>query len=238
MKIKNLKIGIMRKIVFTFMVLGAMALGVNAQDLSPKMSAFKDYCVRAANSAAVCDVDDLAACIENWEPGENGGEKFSYGQEDIVYIPFSDFTEEDVSQESIVGMHFGFMPAAVDSWITNKCEAVPVADANLLRAGDGDTHLEYSVRALKAGGRATYATRASGDIELFVVAENGGKVGLSVHAVEKDRSGNVTNETTLSDNSGGQVAQLKWSMDRSGKVEFTVENQSDKEISFVVVKNL
>ena len=223
-------------------MLGVLPFNVFAQDLSPKMAAFKDFCVRGANAAPGCNVDELSALIDNWEPAEKDGngniakeEKFVYNNEEIKYIEFSNIENEDVANEVIVGMHFGFTPYAVDNWITNKCEVVALADANMLR-GD-ENNVEYVVRALKANSKATYSTRGSGDIEMFVVAENGGKVNLSIHAVEKDRSGNV-NETNLSDNAAAQTAQLKWTMNRNGKIEFTVENAGDKEISFIIAKSM
>lgn len=233
----------MRKTVFILLILSVMPLSIFAQELSPKMAAFKDFCIRTANAAAVCDVDDLAACIDNWEAGEYDGngneikpEHFVYNNEEIKISPFSNVNDDDVTDEVIVGMHFGFTPAAVDSWITNKCEAMTLADANMMR-GD-EIEMEYAVRALKANSKATYSTRGSGALEMFVVAEKGGKVNLAVHAIEKDRSGNVLNETNISDNTAAQLAQLIWTMDRNGKIEFTVENVSDKEISFIIVKKM
>lgn len=232
----------MRRNFIILMILSVLPLEIFAQDLSPKMAAFKDFCVRSADAAAVCNSDELALCIDNWEPGEyddNGNiikeEKFEYNKMPIKCIKFGNFDTVDAENEVIVGMHFGFTPSAVDSWITNRCEAVTLADANMLRCDGSD--LEYTVRALKANSKATYSTRGSGDIEMFVVAENGGKINFSVHAVERDRGGNVS-ETNLADNSGSQTAQLMWTMNRNGKIEFTVENISDKEISFIVVKRL
>ena len=232
----------MKKTLLIVLILSVLPFSIFAQDLSPKMAAFKDFCVRTANAAVKCDVDELALCIENWEPAETDGggkvikeEKFVYNNEEIKYIEFGSIENEDTANEEILGMHFGFTPYAVDNWITNKCEVVALADANMLR-GD-ESNLEYTVRALKAHSKAVYSTRGSGNIEVFVVAENGGKVNLSIHAVEKDRSGNVK-ETDLTDNSGAQTAQLKWSMDRNGKIEFTVENVGDKEISFILVKSM
>ncbi len=232
----------MGKNIVSILILSLMPLGIFAQDLSPKMAAFKDFCVRTANAASACNVDELAVCIENWEPGEsdvNGAEakaeNFVYNNEQIRYMEFGNINNVDVANEVMVGVHFGFTPAAVDSWITNHCEVVTLADANMLR-GD-ETDFEYTVRAVKANSKVTYSTRGSGDLAMFVVAENGGKVNLSIHAVEKDRSGNV-NETNLSDNSGSQSAQLMWTMERNGTIEFTVENVSDREISFILVKSM
>lgn len=240
----------MKKLAFLILILSVMPFKMMAQDepsgeLSSIMSAFKDYCLRAANAAANCDVDDLAACIENWEPGEYDSEGntikaeiLNYNDEEITYINFGQLDCINCTQESIVGMHFGFMPQAVDSWITNHCEPTLVADAHALRAGEDAVELEFAVRALQPKGKATYTTDGTGDIEMFVVAEKGGNINLSIHSIEKpDRNGNIK-ETTLADNSGAQSAQLAWSMYRNGTIEFTVENTSDKEISFIIAKKM
>ncbi|MBR4273991.1 MAG: hypothetical protein IKQ30_14280 [Bacteroidales bacterium] len=240
----------MKKIVFTLLILSVMSFKTMAQDeedgeLSSITSAFMDYCVRAANAAADCDVETLAACIENWEPGEYDSEGntlkaevLTYDDEEITYINFGKLDCIDCSSESIVGMHFGFTPQAVDNWITNQCEPTLVADAHALRAGEEAVELEFSVRALKPNSKATYTTDGTGDVEMFVVAEKGGNIKLSIHSIENpDRDGNIK-ETTLADNSGGQTAQLAWSMYRNGAIEFTIENASDKETSFIVVKKM
>ena len=238
----------MKRITLILLILSVLPFEIMAQEaeesgLSPKMAAFKDYCTRAANAAASCDADELAACIENWEPAEydaNGNEtkaeKFIYNDEEIHYSAFSDMECSDTTNEEIVGMHFGFMPQAVDSWITNRCETVELADANMLR--DGQKHLEYAVRALKANSKATYTTRGSGLIEIFVVAEKDGQLTLSAHATEKNYKKEILKETDLADNSGNQTAQLSWNMERNGTIELTIENLSDKSISFIMVKKL
>ena len=240
----------MKKFLFIILILSALPFKIMAQDeedgeLSSVMSAFKDYCLRAANAAANRDVDALAACIDNWEPGEYDSEgntikaeKLTYNDEEITYINFGKLDCIDCASERVVGMHFGFMPKAVDSWITNQCEPTLVADAYTLRAGEEPIELEYEVRALKPKSKAVYSTVGTGDVEMFVVAEKGGSVKLSIHSIEKpDRNGNVK-DTSLTDDSGGQSAQLSWSMYRNGNIEITVENTSNKEISFIMAKNM
>ena len=240
----------MKNIIFILLILSVLPFNIMAQDeqdgeLSPVMSAFKDYCLRAANAAAQCDVETLAACIENWKPGEYDSEGntikaevLNYNDEEISYINFGKLESIDIINESAVGMHFGFMPQAVDSWITNQCEPTLIADAHPLRDGEDLVELEFEVRALKPQSKATYLTDGTGDIEMFVVAEKGGNVKLSIHSIEKpDRNGNIK-ETTLSDDQGGQSSQLIWSMFRNGTIEFTVENTSNKEISFIIAKKL
>ena len=240
----------MKKFLLIILILSALPFRIMAQDeqdgeLSSVMSAFRDYCLRAANAAADCDVETLSACIENWEPGKYDSEgntikaeKLTYNDEEITYINFGKLECIDTTKESVVGMHFGFMPQAVDNWITNQCEPTEVADAYTLRDGDEAIELEFTVRALKPKSKAVYSTVGTGDVEMFVVAEKGGSVKLSIHSVEKpDRNGNVK-DTSLADEVGGQASQLTWSMYRNGTIEITVENTSDKEISFILAKNM
>jgi len=233
----------MKKITFIISILSALSFQTSAQNsLSSDTEAFKNYCITVANAAAQCNTDVLSASIENWKPAEydesgnlTKSAKLIYNDEELDYSAFSDLEEVDTQNEEIVGMHFGFLPEAVDNWITNKCEAVELADANMLR-GD-EINFEYSVRAIKANSKATYKTRSAGYIELFAVAESGGKINLAIHSVEK-KNGEITNETTLSDSKGEQSAQLAWSMDRNGDIEITVENPTPKSISFILVKKM
>lgn len=231
----------MKKI--TLLILSLLPLEIFAQNLSPKMAAFKEYCLNVANASASCNISELEKCIENWTPAElddNGNliteEKFVYKNEQINYVMFGNLQCEDTVQEVSTGIHFSFLPPAVDSWIANNCEPVLIAEANLLRAEENS--MEYSVRTLKPHGKAVYSTRGAETVEMFVVAENGGKIRFSAHSVEKKISGEITNEIRLTDPSDGQSAQLIWTMNRNGDVDFSVENLTDREISFIVVKKM
>ena len=240
----------MRKVAFIILILSVMPFRIMAQgdeggELSSVMSAFKEFCLRSANAAADCDVETLAACIDQWEPGEYDSqgnpikpEILKYNDEEITYINFGKLDCIDCTGESIVGMHFGFMPQAVDNWISNQCEPTSIADAYALREGESAVELEFEVRALQPNSKVTYLTNGTGDIEMFAVAEKGGSIKLSIHSVEKpDRNGNVK-ETSLSDDTGGQSSQLVWSMYRNGDIEITIENTGDKETSFILVKKM
>lgn len=237
----------MRKLFITVFMVG-LELFCAAQtnnNLSPKMEAFKQYCENVSKAAANCDVDVLADCISQWEPAQYDatgavitGEKFVYANEEINYTPFGSLQKNDADQEATLDGHFKFLPADVDTLIANNCEPVAIAEAHQLRAGEN--HCEYLVSALQAKGKASYSTRGSGRIEMFVMPENGGKVNLSIHSIERNYKKEVTGETTLSDAApeGKDAAQLVWEMSRNGEIEFTIENTTDAEISFIVVKNL
>lgn len=237
----------MKRIILSIFILCVGVISVFAQEdneLSPKMLALKKYCIRTANAAGTGNKDELIQCIDGWEPAEyddNGNitkpEKFVYDGLPIMYSRFGHLLLRDtVQQEVSIGRHFEFVPAKVDSIITNDYEPVLLADAAMLRFGEKDC--EYAVRALQPHGKALYETRGTGEIEMFVVAEYEGLINFSIHSVEKNFKGDITGETRLSDNSGKQSAQLMWTMSRSGTIYFSVENLTDKEISFIVVKKL
>lgn len=220
--------------------------GVLAQtdtSLSPKMAVFKDYCIRVANAAGECNTDILIDCIDNWTPEErdiNGNiinpEKFIYHKETINYIPFGNLELVDTLQEVSPQGHFAFLPAEVDSWIANKCEAVAIADAHILRAEVN--HCEYTIRALKQGGKAIYSSRGAGKMEMFVVAEHNAKIRFTIHAEEINFKKEVIKEIDLTFPSEGQAAQLSWLMAHNGTVVFSIENLTDRDISYIIVKKL
>ncbi|MBO7595698.1 MAG: hypothetical protein J6T70_01475 [Bacteroidales bacterium] len=237
----------MKRILFTVLLLCFGDVSVFAQEgkvLSPLMSAFKDYCIHAANAAGTDDKDELMRCIDGWEQAEfddNGNvvkpEKFVYDGQPIVYSRFGFLQLRDtVQQVADVSSHFEFVPAKVDSILTNNYEPILLADAAMLRIGKKTC--EYAVNALQPHGSVFYETRGTGDMEMFVVAEYGGQINFAIHSVEKDFMGAITNETILSDNGGNQSAQLIWTVSRNGTIYFSIENLTDKEISFIVVKKM
>lgn len=234
----------MKRTLIIGILLVVWTAAVAQTELSPKMAAFKEYCIRATLAAAECKVDVLEDCISNWTPPKydaNGNEIkdeiFVYKNEKIVYNPLGDFNKLDTTQEASLVGHFKFLPAEVDNWIVNKCEPVELAEACLVRPIGGNC--EYVVRALKPNGKATYSSRGADKLEIFVVAESGGKVNLSVHVAEEDIFGEIVKETDLKDvvDGGREYSQLVWKMDYYGTIKITVKNTTDKEISFILVKN-
>ncbi|MBR4214736.1 MAG: hypothetical protein IKR94_05405 [Bacteroidales bacterium] len=229
----------MRKIAFLILVINLQILAVahgQKLELSPEMAAFKQYCLDVRHGVEARNSDILIDCISNWTPADKSNEEhFEYNGEKINYSSFNTLTCVDTTSEVPLGLHLRFLPAYIDTLIANNFEAVAVAEAHILRADE--KHVEYIVRALAPKSSATYATNTNNDIELFAVAENGGKLKLSARTMECNFKHEIINETTHS-SPEGESAQLIFHIDRCGELEFTIENTSDEEISFIVVKKL
>lgn len=233
----------MKKILIALLLVVSFGESVYAQvELAPKTAAFKEYCIRVSLAAADCNIEQLSDCISGWKLTDSIGtkkkkEKFVYKDENIVYKPMGYFSVVDTTDEISKSGHFGFIPPEVDKWITNNCTVIALDEMDLLR--DLSLDCEYVVRALKPHGKAVYSTRGAGNVELFAVAERGGKVNLSVHTVEKNFRKEIVNEADYEDVSpdGREYAQLIWKMTRNGDIIITVENTSDNAISFILVKN-
>lgn len=235
----------MKKTLFTTMILiGWLASSTAQVEMAPCMVAFKEYCIRVSLGAAACDVDQLTECIKGWNPPKKARKdstevKLVYKNQKIIFNTFGYFNTIDTTDEVSTNGHFMFLPAAVDTFIATQCEVLDLAEESLVR---GPTvNCEYVVRALKPHGKATYYTRGTRQMEMFVVTETkgGGKIKFYVHATEKNFKGDILNEIDLEDapDGGREYAQLVWNMNRNGDVFFTVENTSDNAISFIVVRN-
>ena len=208
--------------------------GVTAQysvALSPKMELFKEYCLRVSKAAATCDVDELIDCISQWETDTKGKEQFKYRNTLLNCVPMS-ISEIDKSGDTTIYGHNQFMPEYVDSIIVNKCMPIAIVEPPLLRATNNKFDCSYLIRAIKPHGRVSYMVYdCADDVELFAVAENGGMINLYV----KDEENSKTyNDCALK---GKTFTQLKWNMYYSGDIEITIENASDNEASFILVKN-
>ncbi len=229
----------MRKIAYLILVINLLQVTVaNGQnlELSPKMAAFKQYCLDVRHGVETRNSDILIDCISNWTPADKANEEhFEYNGEKINYTFFNKLTCVDTTSEVPLGLHLRFLPAYIDTLIANNFEAVAIAEAHILRADE--KHVEYTIRALAPKSSATYATNTNNDIEIFAVAENGGKLKLSAHTIERNFKHEIINETSHSAPEG-ESAQLIFHIERSGELEFSIENISDEEISFIVVKKM
>ena len=231
-------------IIFGILTCGCFSTALAQSKLSPVMVAFKEYCIRATLAAAQCNVNQLADCIANWTPPEydaNGNitkdEKFVYKEQKIDYDPIEDFKLVDTLQEIPLVGHFKFLPAEVDNWIVTQCEPVELDGICMLR-GRAAFHCDYQIRALAPKGKAVYSMRGNGTAEFFAVAEAGGKINMSIHTIERNYKREILNEADYEDVSanGREYAQLVFSMGRTNEIFITIENTTDKPISFILVK--
>ena len=88
-----------------------------------------------------------------------------------------------------------------------------------------------SEAAVAAGGSVTYSMMAQGEQQLMVVPECGGKVNLYV-----DDKGSGRKLADKADG-GKDCCTLNWMIERAGELVITVENKSDKDLSFIIVSN-
>ncbi len=231
-------------IIALMVALPTVGMAQQGGELSEEMNMFKQYCKRVCYGVAKHDADWLGDCISQWTPKtDDKEEEFIYRDTKIKYAPI-DFLDVDVSNEVSLEGHFRFMPSYVDTLIANDFEPVEVAEASAARAVEADgtplpTKLRnegynclYTIRALKPRSKGTYLMYdCRGDMELFVAAENGGRINLRVK--------NKSTEQTLIDASpeGKPITQLKWQMAEPADMEVQVDNLGDKAISFIIVRN-
>ena len=213
-------------------------------ELSKPMIAFKSYCLEVRNAVQQRDLNALIECIRDWQPADTIDNKiipetFYYNNVHIVYGLLGDFTCVDSLPEIPLGKHLKFLPFDVDNMITNDFVSVEINSASLLRDKKKKSNCKYAIRTLPPKEKRTYKTFGANDIEMFVVAENGGLINMYVHALERNFEMEIVNETFLSDTApeGKPYAQLKWNMYYSGDIEVTVENMTDNEVSFILVRN-
>ena len=126
--------------------------------------------------------------------------------------------------------HLLYRPEFIDSLIVYDISfANNYIEKPLLLRASYDCKLVH--RALAPHSKGTYSSKGSGKRELLVVAENGGTVNLYVN---DEKNGIHVSDTSPQ---GKAAAWVCWEMDSFGIYTITVENTSDKEISFVITSN-
>lgn len=91
--------------------------------------------------------------------------------------------------------------------------------------------LKGAHRAVAAGKSVTYSFFSQGEQHLLVVPECGGKVNLYV-----DDKNNGRKLADKADN-GKDCCKLDWTVERAGELLITIENRSNKDLSFIIVSN-
>lgn len=190
------------------------------------MELFKEYCLRVREGVENRNVDMLIDCILQYDAEK---EEFTYKDVKINLQPFDRFCARDTAAQVPMGNHLHFDPAYVDTLVATNMQPVALAEAILLRADAYDCKLTH--RAIKAHGKCVYYSKGSGNRELFVVAENGGRINL---VVRDEKNGQVMQDVSAE---GKPSAQVVWKMPRLGTYTIEVENTSDKEISVIIVSN-
>lgn len=91
--------------------------------------------------------------------------------------------------------------------------------------------LKGAHRAVAAGKSVTYSFFSQGEQHLLVVPECGGKINLYV-----DDKNNGRQLADKADN-GKDCCKLDWTVERAGELLITIENKSNKDLSFIIVSN-
>lgn len=195
--------------------------------LSKQMAIYRDFCLKVREGVELKDVQILKECIAEW----NGdASTVTFQGQTVQLTDFDRFYVMDDSDETTLEGHLLYRPEFVDSLIVYDINlANHYIEKPLTMRTSYDCKFVH--RALAPRGKGVYSSKGSGNRELLVVAENGGAVNLYV----SDERNNIQRSDASSQ--GKTAAWVCWEMDRFGTYTITIENISDKEISFVIVSN-
>lgn len=204
----------MRKILL--LVLAVCASAIHAQNTTELMMKAEKACMMIRDAVTARSADNVMA-----------------GMEMISEIPFSELTLSSVDTKNAVPMrgHLQYNVEYLDELLLKNLDMglIEVEDAYKMRATSAP--LRCTHRAVAAGGSVTYSMMAQGEQQLMVVPECGGKVNLYV-----DDKGSGRKLADKADG-GKDCCMLNWTIERAGELVITVENKSDKDLSFIIVSN-
>lgn len=221
----------MKRLFILFALLVAHVTFSVAQQLDPAMQAYLGFCLleREALSSNPIDCAKLERCIE-----EGDRDNFVFNDQRIRLAPNATFRTISSRDSIALAGHAVFKPWYVDSVLVSCIMPDELIDEPTLKRGaDENCFVEH--RALKAHGRATYAFMGMGDMQLFVVADNGGLTRVSVrNAAQAANKFSYKAEATAEN----PAAVLRWDMgEDEGEIIVTVENLTAKPIGFVIASN-
>ena len=195
--------------------------------LSKKMATYRNFCLKVREGVELKNVQTLKECIAEWTGDIN---TIIYQNDTVRITDFDRFSVTDGSNEVGLNKHLLYRPEFIDSLIVYDIGfANNYIEKPLLLRASYDCKLVH--RALAPHSKGTYSSKGSGKRELLVVAENGGIVNLYVN---DEKNGIHVSDTSPQ---GKAAAWVCWEMDSFGIYTITVENTSDKEISFVITSN-
>ena len=221
-----------------FLVLAlALCTTAYAQDsgLSPKMELFKEYCIRIRNGIETRNADELLDCISEYEPGKYADGLFSYKGTEIRLASFERMTKISGStNDTVLDRHYSFEPKDIDRILVAEFMPINLYEAPLLRVTPHDC--QFTQRIIAPDETAKYSSRGSGPKEMFIVAESGGFINLTVKTV---KAGDNAAETVVADTAtGGKLCvEAVWNMERFGEYIIEIENCTDREINVIIVHN-
>lgn len=94
------------------------------------------------------------------------------------------------------------------------------------------SNCQIAHRAIKAHGRISYNTKMAGTCQVIVLAEVGGRIKATIQTPNGEEYTGLPFEN-------GSVSYIKWDMAPfpPGQVILTIENTSNKDLSFVIASN-
>ena len=195
--------------------------------------ALNQYCLRIWRlTDGAYSLIGTSAYVSNLSSGQTATWVFTPGvpltRGDVIIIQVCEGTE--MTPYALGMHHLLYRPEFIDSLIVYDISfANNYIEKPLLLRASYDCKLVH--RALAPHSKGTYSSKGSGKRELLVVAENGGTVNLYVN---DEKNGIHVSDTSPQ---GKAAAWVCWEMDSFGIYTITVENTSDKEISFVITSN-
>lgn len=198
------------------LVFAVCASAIHAQTTTELLQKAEKACMMIRNAVTARSADDVMA-----------------GMEMISEIPFSELALNSVDTKSAVPMrgHLQYNVEYLDELLLKNLDMglIKVEDAYKMRATG--TLLKCTHRAVTAGGSVTYSMMAQGEQSLLVVPECGGKINLYVN--DKGSGRKLTDKA----DGGKDCCSLNWTIERAGELLITVENKSNKDLSFIIVSN-
>mgnify|MGYP005939604985 FL=1 len=198
------------------LVFAVCASAIHAQTTTELLQKAEKACMMIRNAVTARSADDVMA-----------------GMEMISEIPFSELALNSVDTKSAVPMrgHLQYNVEYLDELLLKNLDMglIKVEDAYKMRATG--TLLKCTHRAVAAGGSVTYSMMAQGEQSLLVVPECGGKINLYVN--DKGSGRKLTDKA----DGGKDCCSLNWTIERAGELLITVENKSNKDLSFIIVSN-
>ena len=198
------------------LVFAVCASAIHAQTTTELLQKAEKACMMIRNAVTARSAGDVMA-----------------GMEMISEIPFSELVLSSVETKNAVPMsgHLQYNVEYLDELLLKNLDMglIKVEDAYKMRTIGAP--LKCTHRAVAAGGSVTYSMMAQGEQSLLVVPECGGKINLYV-----DDKGSGRKLADKADG-GKDCCSLNWTIERAGELLITVENKSNKDLSFIIVSN-
>ena len=183
--------------------------------------------------------DDLfdraeSACLFVREAvAERSADKVMQAMERISEIPFRQLTLTPVDAEGAAPLrgHLQFNAAYLDSLLLHDLDMGLIQVEGAFAMRGGSDALRCAHHAVESGHSLTFTMQAAGMQRLLVVAESGGLVNLYV---DDETNGRRLDDATKA---GKAACRLDWTLEKAGTLRLTVENKSNRAVSFIVVSN-